>query len=82
MADEYSFCTERRSTAIVRDDVISAHTDCKEMELCPIRAFFRRKAILFGQTCPKVKFAVSSYFYSTKKSLVLRVGPLFLKKSL
>ena len=70
MADEYSFCTERRSTAIVRDDVILAHTDCKEMDLCPIRAFFRRKAILFWQTCPKVKFAVSSYFYSTKKSLV------------
>ena len=79
MADEYSFCTERRSTAIVRDDVILAHTDCKEMDLCPIRPFFQRKAILFGQTCTKVKFAVSSYFYSTKKSLVLRVGPLFKK---
>jgi len=53
MADEYSFCTERRSTAIVRDDVILAHTDCQEMDPCPIRAFFRRKAILFWQTCPK-----------------------------
>jgi len=41
--------------------------------------FFQRKAILFWQTCPKVKFAVSSYFYSTKKLLVLLVGPLFLK---
>ena len=79
MADECSFCAERRSTAIVRDDVILAHTDCKEMDLCPIRAFFQRKAILFWQTCPKVKFAVSSYFYSTKKPLVLFVGPLFKK---
>jgi len=39
--------------------------------------FFQRKAILFWQTCPKVKFAVSSYFCSTKKSLVLLAGPLF-----
>ena len=58
MADECSFCAERRSTAIVRDDVILAHTDCREMDPCPIRAFFQRKAILFWQTCPKVKFAV------------------------
>ena len=79
MADECSFCTERRSTVIVRDNVILAHTDCKEMDLCPIRAFFQRKAILFWQTCPKVKFAMSSYFCSTKKSLVLHVGPLFKK---
>ena len=68
MADECSFCAERRSTAIVRDDVILAHTDCKEMDLCPIRAFFRRKAFLFWQICLKVKFALSSYFYWTKKS--------------
>jgi len=38
MADECSFCTKGRSTAIVRDDVILAYTDCKEMDLCPIRA--------------------------------------------
>ena len=79
MAYECSFCAERRSTAIVRDVVILAHIDCKEMDLCPIRAFFQRKAMLFWQTCLKVKFAVSSYFYSTKKSLVLLMGPLFLK---
>jgi len=66
-ADECSFCTEHRSTAIIRDDV----------DLCPIRAFFQRKAILFWQTCPKVKFIVSSYFYSKKKSLILLVGALF-----
>ena len=53
MADECSFCAERRSTAIVRDDLILAHTDCREMDPCPIRAFFQRKAILFWQTCPK-----------------------------
>ena len=47
MADECSFCAERRSTAIVRDDVILAHTDCREMDPCPIRAFFQRKAMLF-----------------------------------
>jgi len=40
MADECSFCAERCSTAIIRDDMIFAHTDCKEMNLCPIRAFF------------------------------------------
>ena len=65
MADKCSFCAEWCSTAIIRD-VILAHTDCKEMALCPIRAFFQRKAILFWQTCPKVKFAVSSYFYLPK----------------
>ena len=53
MADECSFCAERRSTAIVRDDVIMAHTDCKEMALCPIRAFFQRKAILFLTNLPQ-----------------------------
>ena len=47
MADECSFCAERRSTAIVRDDVILVHTDCKGTDLCPIRAFFQRNAILF-----------------------------------
>jgi len=36
--------------------------------------FFQRKAILFCQTYPQVKFTVSSYFYSTKKSLILHVG--------
>ena len=80
MAYECSFCAERHSTAIVQDNVILAHTDCEEVDLCPIRAFFQRKAILFCQTCPKVKFAVSSYFYSTKKLLILLVGPLFKKK--
>jgi len=54
LADEYSFCAERHSTTIVRDDVILAHTDCKQMGLSPIRAFFQGKAILFWQTCPKV----------------------------
>jgi len=76
---ECNYCAEWRSTAIVRDDLILAHTDCKEMDLCPIRAFFRRKAFLFWYVCPKVKFALSSYFYWTKKSLVLCVGPLFWK---
>ena len=55
MVDECSFCAEWHSTAIVWDDVILAHTDCKEMDLCPIRAFFRRKAFPFWQICPKVK---------------------------
>ena len=40
MADEYSFCREQCSTTIAQDDVILAHTNCKEMDLCPIRAFF------------------------------------------
>jgi len=74
MADKYSFCTEWRSTIIVQVDVILAHTNCKEMDPFLIRAFFQRKAILFCQTYPQVKFAVSSYFYSTKKSLILHVG--------
>ena len=46
------------------------------MDLCPIRMFFQRN-LPFWQTCPKVNFAMSSYFYLTKKSLVLHVGPLF-----
>jgi len=55
MADEYSFCTEQYSTAIVRDDVILAHTDCKEMDLCPIRVFvffFLEKAFFFLTNLP------------------------------
>ena len=46
------------------------HTDCKEMDLCPIRACFRRKAFLSWHICPKVKFASSSCFNWTKKSLI------------
>jgi len=54
MADECSFCAEWRSTAIVRDDVILAHTDCKEMDLCPIRAFFfKEKQSFFDKPAPK-----------------------------
>jgi len=53
MADECSFCAERRSTAIIQNDAILAHTDCKEMDLCPIRAFFQRKAILSDKPAPK-----------------------------
>jgi len=30
--------------------------------------FFLRKAFLFGQTCPKVKFAVSRYLATQQKS--------------
>jgi len=68
MADECSFCVEQCSTAIVGDDVILAqHTGCKEMDLCPIRVFFRRKALLFLQTCPEVKFAVSSLLLLKEK---------------
>ena len=76
MADECSFCAERRSTAIVRDDVILAHTNCKEMDLCPIRAFFKEKPS-FLTNLPQIQIRVSSYFYPTKKSLVLLVGLLF-----
>jgi len=83
MAYECSFCAEWHSTAIVQDDVILAHTDGKEMDLCPIRAFFWRKAFLFWQICPKVKFTLSSYFYWTKKSLVCSpCGSAILEKSL
>jgi len=39
--------------AIIRDDVILAHTNCKKMDLCPIRAFFQRKAILFLTNLPQ-----------------------------
>jgi len=53
MADECSFCAERRSTVIVRDDVILAHTDYKEMDLCPIRTFFQKKSLPFFDNLPQ-----------------------------
>jgi len=34
----------------------------------PYQSVFFKEKPSFWQTCPKVKFAVSSYFYSTKKS--------------
>jgi len=46
MVDECRFCAERRSTAIVRDDVILAHTDCKEMDM-PYQSVFSKKSHLF-----------------------------------
>jgi len=57
MADECIFCAEWCSTAIIRDDVILAHTDCKEMDLCPIRVFFEEKPSFFDKPA-----ALSSYF--------------------
>ena len=55
MADECSFCAEQRSTAIVRDDVILAHTYCKEMDLCLSlsECFFEEKASFFDKSAPK-----------------------------
>ena len=55
MVDKCSFCTHQRSTAIIRDDMLLAHSDCKEKDLWPFRVFFQREAFLFWQTCPKVK---------------------------
>ena len=40
MVDECSFCIEQRSTVIVQDNLILAHTDCIEMDLHPIGVFF------------------------------------------
>ena len=64
---------------IVRDDVILAHTDCKEIGLCPIRAFFQRKDILFDKPAPKSNSPCLATSTRQKKSLVLLVGLLFLK---
>ena len=79
IADQCSFCAERRSTAIVQDDLILAHTDCKGMPYQ--RVFFFEESPLFWQTCPKVKFAVSSYFYLTKKVARFSVWVHYLKKN-
>jgi len=47
MVDKCSFCAaEQRSTAIIQDDLILAGTDCKVMDLCPIRAFIVLKKSL------------------------------------
>ena len=78
MADEYSFCTEQHSTAIVQDDVILAHTNCKEMDLCPIRAFFSEKSHpFFDKPAPKSNSPCLATSTRPKKALVLRVGLLF-----
>jgi len=58
---------DKCSFSAVQDDFILAHTECKEMDLCPIRAFFPKKPSFLTN------------FYLTKMSLVLRVG-LLLKK--
>jgi len=79
MADECSFWAERHSMAIIRD-VILVHTDCKEMDLCPIRVFFRRKAFRFWQTWPKIKSAVFSYF-NLSKSVPFSIHIHYFKKN-
>ena len=45
----------------------------------PYWSVFSKKSLLFDKTFHKVKFTVSSYFYLTKKLLVLCVGLLYLK---
>ena len=78
MADECSFCADRRSTAIVRDDVILAHTDGKEMDLFPIGAFFRRKAILFDKpSLPQSQIRRVELFLLEKKVARSPCGSLF-----
>jgi len=45
----------------------------------PYQSIFSKESHPFLTNCPSVKFAVSSYFYSARKSLILLVGLLFLK---
>lgn len=53
MADECSFCGEWCSRATVEDSLALARTDRKEMDLCPIRVFFKRKPSFFDKPAPK-----------------------------
>jgi len=79
MADECSFYAEWCSTATIQDKVILAHSVCKEMNLCLIRAFLEEKPSFFLTDLPSNQICLSSHYYPMKKLLVLRVGPLFLK---
>ena len=45
----------------------------------PYQSVFLKKSHPFLTNLPKVKFAVSSYFYLTRKSLILLVGLLLYK---
>jgi len=47
MTSECSSCTELWPAVIDGDTFVLVHTDCKEMDLCPIRECFQRKAFLF-----------------------------------
>jgi len=51
--NECTFCAEQCSTAI-QDSLVLAHTDCKGMDLCPIRAFFKEKPSSFDKPAPKL----------------------------
>ena len=82
MADECSFCAERRSTAIVRDNVILAHTDCKEMDLCPIRAFFSKKSLPFLTNLPQSQIHLVKLLLLDEKVARSACGSAILEKSL
>ena len=47
MPDKCCFCAEWCFTAFIWDGFILAHTDCKEMDLCPIGVFFPKKSLPF-----------------------------------
>ena len=47
------FCAEQCSTAIVQFMILT-HTDCKEMDLCPIRGYiFVKKSLPFLTNLPQ-----------------------------
>ena len=53
-----------------------AHTDCKEMDLCPISAF---SPAFFDKPTPKLNLLYLASATSTQQAVILHMGPLFLK---
>ena len=60
-----AWCSIAWSTAIVQEDLVLAHTDCKKMDLHPIRAFFEEKPSVLNKPAPKLK----SPYLPTKSGL-------------
>ena len=54
MAAECSFCAERCSTEIVQNELVLAHTDCKEMDLCLLECFLEQSLPFFDRPAPKL----------------------------
>ena len=58
MAYKCSFCTEWHSTAMVRDDVILAHTDCKRWTCALSERFSKKSLPFFDKSAPKSYYGI------------------------
>ena len=81
MGNECSFCTERYSTAIVRDDLVLAKLTAR-VDLYPYQSILLKKAFLFDKPAPKLNSPYLVTLLDEKAACSLYWSAIFFFKSL